>query len=464
MNEMIFKRLIIFSVVFVQIFIAFNPARAMDSIVDDAPPVDESKPYIPVTADNLQDMTAQAAILIDATTGRVLYEKNPDAKAMPASTTKMMTCILGLENANDDDIVEVDKRAVGEDGSAIYINEGDKIKMSELLQATMLASGNDGAAAIAYYVGKGSLETFVQMMNDKAAELGLSNTHFNNPHGLHDDEHYTTASDLYQITKYALTLPHFSDITSQTFYTLPATNKSAKSRTVYTTNKMISENTADNPYYYQYAKGIKTGSHDQAGYCLVSSAIYDGYTYICVALGAPSVDANGKEIEERGEMIDSKNLYRWAFTTLEQKDILKSTDTVAEVKIDYVWNQDRLLLSPEKDFSTILPSDVDPSSVMLTTHLPEKVEAPVKKGDVIGTATLSYANQELTTINLVAAESMEKSQLLQIGSVMKDIFSSLWFIIIAIIIGILLIVYITLTLLYKSKKKKMRKVKKYRKM
>ena len=82
---------------------------------------------------------------------------------------------------------------------------------------------------------------------------------------------------------------------------------------------MISENTADNPYYYQYAKGIKTGSHDQAGYCLVSSAIYDGYTYICVALGAPSVDANGKEIEERGEMIDSKNLYRWAFTTLEQK-------------------------------------------------------------------------------------------------------------------------------------------------
>ena len=101
---------------------------------------------------------------------------------------------------------------------------------------------------------------------------------------------------------------------------------------------------------------------------------------------------------------------------------------------------------------------------MMTTNLPEKVEAPVKKGDVIGTATLSYANQELTTINLVAAESMEKSQLLQIGSVMKDIFSSLWFIIIASIIGVLLIVYITLTLLYKSKKKKMRKVKKYRKM
>ena len=411
-------------------------------------------------------------------TDTVVYEKDADLRLEPASCTKIMTYIVAVEHISDLEGTKItvsdyiEPTLTGTGNSMAGVITGEELTALQLLNLMMVPSGNDASLVLAEYVGgletgatgEEAVKNFVQMMNDKAAELGLSNTHFNNPHGLHDDEHYTTASDLYQITKYALTLPHFSDITSQTFYTLPATNKSAKSRTVYTTNKMISENTADNPYYYQYAKGIKTGSHDQAGYCLVSSAVYDGYTYICVALGAPSVDANGKEIEERGEMIDSKNLYRWAFTTLEQKDILKSTDTVAEVKIDYVWNQDRLLLSPEKDFSTILPSDVDPSSVMLTTHLPEKVEAPVKKGDVIGTATLSYANQELTTINLVAAESMEKSQLLQIGSVMKDIFSSLWFIIIAIIIGILLIVYITLTLLYKSKKKKMRKVKKYRKM
>ena len=352
-------------------------------------------------------------------TDTVVYEKDADLRLEPASCTKIMTYIVAAEHISDLEGTKItvsdyiEPTLTGTGSSMAGVITGEELTALQLLNLMMVPSGNDASLVLAEYVG--GLETgatgdeavknFVQMMNDKAAELGLSNTHFNNPHGLHDNEHYTTASDLYQITKYALTLPHFSDITSQTYYTLPATNKSAKSRTVYTTNKMISENTADNPYYYQYAKGIKTGSHDQAGYCLVS-----------------------------------------------------------EVKIDYVWNQDRLLLSPEKDFSTILPSDVDPSSVMMTTNLPEKVEAPVKKGDVIGTATLSYANQELTTINLVAAESMEKSQLLQIGSVMKDIFSSLWFIIIASIIGVLLIVYITLTLLYKSKKKKMRKVKKYRKM
>lgn len=162
MKQIFFKPYIIFLLAFLQIFLNTPTVIAMQSIVDDAPPVDENKPYIPVTADNLQDMTAKSAILIDATTGRILYEKNPDDKHMPASTTKMMTALLGIENASDDDIVAVDKRAVGEDGSSIYLNEGDKIKMSELIQATMLASGNDGADAIAYYIGKGSLSTFIQ--------------------------------------------------------------------------------------------------------------------------------------------------------------------------------------------------------------------------------------------------------------------------------------------------------------
>ncbi|WP_286034786.1 D-alanyl-D-alanine carboxypeptidase family protein, partial [Megamonas hypermegale] len=207
------KLFLVFLIIFVQLFTPIAQvtpiAQATDTIVDDAPPVDENKPYIPVTADNLNDMTAEAAILIDARTGRILYEKNPDKKLMPASTTKMMTCILGLENSNDDDIVNVDNRAVGVDGSAIYLNEGDQIKMSELLQATMLASGNDGATAVGYYVGQGSMENFVQMMNDKAKSIGAENTHFNNPHGLTDPNHYTTARDLAKIAAYGYKNPKF---------------------------------------------------------------------------------------------------------------------------------------------------------------------------------------------------------------------------------------------------------------
>ncbi len=424
------------------------------------------------------ETNAKGIYMVNLDTDTVVYEKNSNERMEPASCTKIMTYIVAVEHISDLEGTKitvsdyVEEALSGTGSSMAGVITGEELTALQLLNLMMVHSGNDASMVLAEYIG--GLETgaagdeavanFVQMMNDKALELGLSNTHFTSPHGLHDENHYTTPAELYQITKYALTLPHFSEITSKTYYTLPATNKSSESRTVYTTNKMISANTADNPYHYPYAKGIKTGSHDQAGYCLVSSAVYDGYTYVCVALGAPAVDANGNHIEERGEMIDSRNLYRWAFTTLQRKTVLKSTDTVAEVKIDYVWNQDRLLLSPEKDFSTILPNNVEPSSVILTPHLPEKVEAPVKKGDVIGTATLSYANQELTTINLVAAESMEKSQLLQIGSVLKDIVSSVWFIVIASIIGFLLIVYIILTLIYKSKKKKMRKVKKYRKM
>lgn len=136
----------------------------MDNVVDDAPMPDSDKPYKMVTADNIEDMTAQSAILIDATTGRILYERNADQKELPASTTKMMTAILALENAKSDDIVNIDDRAIDEEGSSIYIHTGDKMKMGELLQATMLASGNDGADAIAYYVGDGSMEKFVQIL------------------------------------------------------------------------------------------------------------------------------------------------------------------------------------------------------------------------------------------------------------------------------------------------------------
>ena len=142
---------------------------------------------------------------------------------------------------------------------------------------------------------------------------------------------------------------------------------------------MISENTADNPYYYQYAKGIKTGSHDQAGYCLVSSAIYDGYTYICVALGAPSVDANGKEIEERGEMIDSKKFVPLGFHDFGAKGHSEKYRYGCGSENRLCLESRQIVAVARKDFSTILPSDVDPSSVMMTTNLPEKVEAPVKK-------------------------------------------------------------------------------------
>ena len=157
-----------------------------------------------------------------------------------------------------------------------------------LLHGLMIRSGNDASLVLADYVCNGDINQFVEMMNQKAQELGCQDTHFTNPHGLHDENHYTTARDLYLITKYAMTLPNFMEISSKVSYVLPATNKQ-ETRRITTTNHLINQN-AEGNYYYMYAKGIKTGAHDQAGYCLVSTAIRNGYSYMCVALGAPSVD------------------------------------------------------------------------------------------------------------------------------------------------------------------------------
>lgn len=385
---MIFKRFIIFSIIFVQIFIVFKPVMAMDSIIDDAPPVDESKPYIPVTADNLQDMTAQAAILIDATTGRVLYEKNPDAKAMPASTTKIMTTILGLENANDDDIVEVDKRAVGEEGSAIYLNEGDKIKMSELLQATMLASGNDGADAIAYYVGKGSLENFVQMMNDKAKEIGAVNTHFNNPHGLTDVNHYTTARDLAKIARYAYQNEKFRKIVSTKEQEIQWVNPINRKDIYGSTNRLL--------WNYDDVTGIKTGYTDAAGGCLVASAQKNGVTLIAVVL---------KTSDSRARFIEGRALLDYGFKHIKE---VKTVDEQKLVSNIYTHNSVnyKTIVKPIQSFSYLVTDKENIDDFSWKINLPAYIDVPLKKGSKVGTVDLLYQGNIIGSVDIVTTEDI----------------------------------------------------------
>ncbi len=427
-------------------------------------------PFVTVSAATYHidfDTNSKGIVLVNLDSDTVVYEKNADMKLEPASCTKIMTFIVACEQISDLEGTKITVKPEvlsvleGTGSSTAGLKAGETFTAMQLLYCLMVPSGNDASVVLGDYVSNGDMSKFVDLMNQKAAELGCSNTHFANPHGLHDDNHYTTANDLYLITKYAMTLPYFTEVSSTVSYTLPATSVVNHSRTLYTTNKMISIN-AEGGYYYQYAKGIKTGAHDQAGYCLVSTAVRNGYSYLCVALGSPSVDANGRSIAQHGEMIDSKKLYQWAFSELELKSIVSSTDTVTDLPLDYAWDQDTLLLTAEKSFSTILPADVSVNSILVNFDLPERVEAPVKKGDIIGTATYTYANQELTTVNLVAAESVERSEWLHSLAVVKNIVTSVWFLVIASIILVLLILYIILAVVYNKKKKKMRKLKKYR--
>ena len=415
------------------------------------------------------DLESEGVVLINLDTNTTVYEKNADERLEPASITKIMTYAVVCDHVEDLEGTmttvseNVNNELTGTGSSMSGIIVGEELSVLELLNLMMVPSGNDAALALAEYVGGGDWHDFVDMMNEKAEELGCEDTHFANPHGLHDDDHYTTPNDMAKITQYALNLPHFTEITNQLYYTLRATNKSAEPRTVYSTNRMLNQNIDNGEYYYPYAVGIKTGSHDEAGYCLVSTAVKNGYNYLCVAMGCPYYTSDGST-NHHGEMLDSRNLYEWAFDNLERQSVVSEGDALGEVKLEYAWDQDRLQVVAASDFSTILPTSVEASSIVVETDLPDFVEAPVQKGQKVGTATLSYAGQELTTVDLVAAESVERSNLLHTLSQIRNVVTSRWFLVIVGVILLLLVIYIILALIYNQKKNKLKKVKKFRRM
>lgn len=410
------------------------------------------------------ETVSQAIYLLNLDTDILVYEKNSNEKLYPASTTKIMTYIVTVENVKDikNTKVIVDKDILDElagTGSSLSGLEnfvGQAVTVYDLLNCLMIKSGNDAALLLASFVGDGSVQTFVDMMNDKAKELGCKDTHFMNPHGLHNEEHYTTAKDLATITKYAQTLPEFNEIcnTVSTYLSVDA----EKEYPLITTNYLIDEKRGGD-YYYEYAKGIKTGTTDEAGYCLVSTAANGGYTYLCVALGAPSVDEYGNEVEDNGAMRDSVAMYKWAFKNLQLKSVIDEQTPVCEIPIELAWNQDTVQLVPQGSFSTIMPADIENSSIDIVTDIPESLTAPVIEGNIIGTATISYANQELTKVNLIAAETVERSKILFFLDSAKKILKSQWMILAIAIVIVLFIIYAVITLIYNNKKNKNKQMK-----
>lgn len=325
--------------------------------------------------------------------------------------------------------------------------------------STETANAEDSSAGLSA-LPESTGSPFVDLMNKKARELGCSDTHFMNPHGLHDPNHYSTAGDMAKIAMYATTLPYFTEITSSTEYTLPPTNMCDEPRTVYTTNMMLTQ--VDERYHYTYATGIKTGSLNESGYCIAASAQYKGYSYIVVALGSPYIDENGEETDYHGEMVDAGNLFRWAFTQLEMKTVAAKGDLLGDVALSYAWDKDTLQVVAADNVAALLPTDVSVSSIIVTTDLPQKVQAPVKKGDKLGVANFSYAGEIVATVDLVASESVERSQIVQTVETSQEVVTSPWFLVIAGAIAIVLFFYIVIIIIYHNKKKKMRRVKRRR--
>lgn len=383
-----------------------------------------------------------------------LYEEGKlTPKAAPAQTQSAAGTGSGPAVSGSDD----DPMAVSGPSSSLESENGEEGANAGASNADSWEDGDEDQLAMDY-TGK---SYFVQLMNEKAAELGCTHTHFTNPHGLHNENHYSTAREMTAITKYAMTLPGFTEISGTSAYVQAATNMQEE-RTVTTTNKMLSNYVDESglSYYYQSATGVKTGSLNEAGHCITATATAFGYTYIAVAMG----DMEGYENGIHYEMIDVRSLFRWAVTELEKKTVAVQGDVLSTVNLKYAWNKDVLQLVAGENVSVMLPVSVDSSSILVTPNVPESVEATVRKGEQIGTATISYAGEDIATVSLVAAESVERSEVIHVWEQGKSVLTAPWFLVIMAVIAALLIVYIILILLYRRKQRQLRKVRRFRDM
>lgn len=393
--------------------------------------------------------------LVNLDTDTVVYSKNSDKKCYPASTTKIMTYIIVSENISDVEGTkaeikqEVLDRLAGTDSSLAGVQGyvGAELSILQLLKCMMISSGNDAAEVLADYVGGGNIEEFVKLMNAKASELGCKNTHFVNAHGLHDDEQYTTAEDMSKIARYAMTKPYFMDITNTVEYYVDGDAEEP----LINTNKMINPDEKD--YYYKYAKGVKTGTTDEAGHCLVSTALKDNVSYMCIAYNAPCYDEYGDWEETNYAILESKKVYEWAYANVTMREVLGNSASVGTVNVKYGDGADKVNLIPEYAYSTMLANNINDKDIVISAMCQNEIDAPVKRGTVLGTATVSYKGEELTKVNLIAEKDVNKNNFLYFKEVALNIVKTPLFIIITAVVLLLFIVYVIFVLSISGKTK-----------
>ena len=354
--------------------------------VQDKVYVQPERPNIPGLvvrpADPLQKLTARSAIVMDTVTGQILYERDIDARRYPASTTKMMTLIVALEHGKLDDIVTVSKNAEGVEGSTLWLVQGDKIPLGELLTGMMMHSGNDATVAVAEHIA-GSVPAFVRMMNDKAEELGANSTHFMNPNGLPDEKHYTTAYDLAKIAAYGYSLPHFEEIVGKQEALYDWVKDPAKK--LRNENQML--------WLYRGANGVKTGYTDAAGRCLVSAARRDGMQLVAVVLDSYYM------------WNDSIALLDYGFQNAHPKTLVKKGEVVAKVDVADGRHDELELVAAES--LVAVEKTGETAKVERKVEVPREVAAPIKKGDVIGKVVCYYDGKAQGSIYLLAAQDVE---------------------------------------------------------
>ncbi|HWR22342.1 MAG TPA: D-alanyl-D-alanine carboxypeptidase family protein [Feifaniaceae bacterium] len=328
---------------------------------------------------------ASGAVLMDAATKRVLFAQDAHTRLPMASTTKIMTALIALETSALDTLVTVPKEAYGTEGSSIYLNNGEKITVEDLLYGLMLSSGNDAAVTLAVYIG-GSVEGFAQIMNNRAKEIGCANTNFVTPNGLHDPNHYTSAYDLALISSVAMQNEDFRRIVSTKYW---KTTSGDIVRTFKNKNKIL--------WQYEGGNGIKTGFTKTSGRCLAFSAERGGHTVVGVVLNCPDM------------WNDAKAMLDYGFTEYAWKPYVKAGDTVATFGVDHGM-KNSLEIRAKEDILIPMRQDEPENAVTLKVVGPKTVKAPVYEGQAVGMLEAWGDGKRLYAVPLVASETVLRKE------------------------------------------------------
>jgi serine-type D-Ala-D-Ala carboxypeptidase (penicillin-binding protein 5/6) len=364
----------------------------------------------PAIDDVIKSLSARGdacIILFDAESGEVLFEQNADTRSKTASTAKLLTCIVALENSDMDEIVTISSRSASRVGSSLQLIRGEQLKMKDLLNGMMMVSGNDAANAVAEHIS-GSQREFAKLMNETAQRIGMSSSNFTNPIGISDRTNYSTARDMLTLALYAMSNEQLTAITNQSKYDMPATNKNVK-RTVHNTNLLFDE---ESPFFYEYITGLKTGSSSRAKGSLVATARKDGIDLVCVVMNDRS-----SRYSARWQIV--KSLFEYGFsryTTLNARELVLD---LPQVEINVANAQSTVLCEyPSIEEHNIVVTNAAANDILCgeieaRCEIYDNITAPIFKGDVIGSVTYINRNTGVVFFEgvLIAAQDVAKPAL-----------------------------------------------------
>ena len=412
------------------------------------------------SASSPPELNGKNIVLADLNTGRIIYSKDKDAVVAPASLTKIMTVLLAVESVERgehslDEMVTAGqdcRTGLDEESSSAEIQPGEQLSFRDLLYCSMIQSASDACNVLASLIG-GSINAFVDSMNERAAELGCEVTHFEDPNGL-SNNNQTTAYEMFLITQEAISHDYFLVVCNIADVTIPATNMHDE-REYHNSNSLISPQSVygGNRYLYMGAAGVKTGYTRAAGYCLISTAEREGLHFLAVVMGCDGwLNAH---IEDYRNFEDTIKLYDWGFSDFAYRNVVDTQTPVYELDVELAENGAKAVLYPSEKIRLLLPRDTTDDDIKLDYNIFQtELRAPVKAGEVLGEAVVSVNGEVYGTVSLVTREEVDLARSEYMKHQLADFFSNRWVIGITAVVLVSAALYITLRIRYRKAREK----------